>query len=104
MLVEIVHVRVNPNLAEQVNWLESGLLPDRSYPNSLQNARYFPAIQQNGIDYVRPSRPNWLLRTQVVERDVESVRLLVVVWRARGQDVMVGEEETGHITVPGCFF
>jgi hypothetical protein len=61
MFVEIIMIRVDPNFAEQVNWFESSLPPNWGYSNSLQNARDFPTIQQNGGNDVRASKPDQLL-------------------------------------------
>ena len=61
MFVEIIHVRINANFAEQVDGLQSGLLPDRQYANGLQNVRDLPVVQQNGGNDVGTSKPNRLL-------------------------------------------
>src|SRR5215467_6503680 len=93
MLVEIIPVRVDPDFAQQLNWAESSLPPDRRYANSLQNARDLPASQQNRADYIWPGNPNRLFRSKVVEPNVEPVRFLIVVCSSHGQDVMVGANQ-----------
>ena len=52
---------VDADFAKQVNRFQSNLPPGRHYPNSLQNARDFPASQQDRADYVWTGKPNRLL-------------------------------------------